>query len=298
MRHRAAVLALAGMVCIAPPAAEAWGFELHRFITARAIAQLPAELRPFFEKHADFVVEHSIDPDLWRNAGFAEEPPRHFIDLDAYGTFPFGALPREADRAVEKYGRDVVEKNGTLPWRGTEVFGQLVRAFEQQRTGKSRWALDNVKFHAAVLSHYTADAYVPLHAVLNYDGQLTDQTGLHARFETDLFLRYRDRLVLRPDRVPPVADPRGFLFDALLASFRSADAVLNADRRAATGGRNYDDAYYDRFFEAAGPVLAGRVSKAIDGVAAMIAGAWVRAGRPALPLEARRVPDRRRPTEK
>lgn len=66
----------------APIRAHAWGFEAHAFIMARAIELLPSELRPFFEANRTFLVEHTIDPDLWRNAGFAEEPPRHFIDIE------------------------------------------------------------------------------------------------------------------------------------------------------------------------------------------------------------------------
>jgi len=26
---------------------------------------LPAEIRPYFQKHLGFIVEHAIDPDLW-----------------------------------------------------------------------------------------------------------------------------------------------------------------------------------------------------------------------------------------
>ncbi len=48
----------------------AWGNDGHRFITGEALTLLPDPIRPFFERHRAFVVEHSIDPDLWRLAGF------------------------------------------------------------------------------------------------------------------------------------------------------------------------------------------------------------------------------------
>jgi len=137
---------------------------VHRLVTDGAIDLLPEQIRPFFDKHRAFVVEHSVDPDLWRSAGFTEEPPRHFIDLDEYGTPPFAALPRTYEAAVAKYGRETILKNGTLPWRGEEIYLQLVRAFEDQRKGTAPYALDNIKFFVAVLSHYTADAHVPLHS--------------------------------------------------------------------------------------------------------------------------------------
>jgi hypothetical protein len=296
MASRSVVVAVLTVACLAPRVAVAWGFDAHRFITERAIERLPREIRPFFMKHAAFIVERSVDPDLWRNAGFDEEPPRHFVDLDAYGTYPFAKLPHEYDLAVQRFGRETIEKNGTLPWRAGEVYGQLVRAFDQQASGSSRWAGDNVKFYAAVLSHYTADAYVPLHAVLNYDGQLTGQHGLHARFETDLFVRYRERLRIQPATAPPVAYPRDFVFDVLLASFQGAKTVLDADRKAIDGQPEYDDAYFERFWAGAGGVLQSRISLAIGGVAAMIVGAWEQGGRPTLPLEPPTVVQKRRAT--
>src|SRR5687768_2263308 len=105
-RTAAAVLAFA--IASAPTQASAWGFEAHRYIVARAIPLLPREIRPFFEAERAFVIERSIDPDLWRTAGWEEEAPRHFVDMDAYGPHPFKDLPHDFDEAVKRYGRDFV----------------------------------------------------------------------------------------------------------------------------------------------------------------------------------------------
>ena len=80
-------LALCGLL---PAQASAWGFEAHRAIADRAIELLPPAIRPLFDKRRAFVVERSIDPDLWRNAGWDEEPPHHFLDMDhpAFGAYP------------------------------------------------------------------------------------------------------------------------------------------------------------------------------------------------------------------
>ena len=109
----------------------AWGFNGHKFITERAIDLLPPEIRPFFQKFRTTIVEHSIDPDTYRTWGSTEEPPRHFLDMDAYGPFPFTDLPHDYKEAVKKRGLDFVIKNGTLPWRAEEVYGQLRDAFKQ-----------------------------------------------------------------------------------------------------------------------------------------------------------------------
>ena len=288
MRRFAVLLVAVLAVTASPREADAWGFEIHRFITDRAIAQLPPEIRPYFEKHRAEIVEHSIDPDLWRNAGFEEEPPRHFVDMDAYGPYPFKDIPLEYDDAVKKHGRDFVHKNGLLPWRTAEMFGRLVEAFTQ----KAAYARENIKFFSSVIAHYVADGHVPFHAALNYDGQLTGQWGIHSRFETELFLRNRTTLNISPKPLVPVANPRDFMFDTLRASFPHVQPILDADKAAVEGRELYDDGYFTMFFSRTRPILEARLSDAITGVASMITAAWVEAGKPALPVEVPQTPRR------
>ena len=275
-------------VCGSPRPAAAWGFDVHKFIMGRAIVLLPPEIRPFFQKHEPSIVERAIDPDLWRTVGWMEEPPRHFVDMDAYGPYPFKALPHDYDEAVKRYGKAFVEKNGTLPWRAEEMYKKLVEAFTQ----KSPYARDNIKLFAPVLAHYCADAHQPFHAALNYDGQLTGQWGIHSRFETELFDRFQRRLQIAPTRPPAIANSREFMFETLTASFPSVQAILDADKAAVSGRELYDDAYFEQLFERVKPILEKRLSDSIAGVAAMISAAWVEAGRPALPLDAPRTPRR------
>lgn len=286
MRRLLSVGALVLAFAAAPQPAAAWGLDVHRFVVARAIPLLPIEIRPFFEKYQAEVVEHSVDPDLWRTAGWLEEPPRHFLDMDAYGPHPFTALPRAQDAAIRKYGAAFVEKNGTLPWRAEEIYGKLVEAFTQ-KTGYSR---NNIRFFSSVLAHYAADAHVPFHAVLNYDGQLTGQWGIHARFETELFERYQSRLKIAPGPVAHVAGPRDMIFDTLVAGFSLAQPLLDADKAAVQGRASYDDRYFTLFFDKAQPILERRLSEAITGVASLVTAAWIDAGRPALPVQEVRTP--------
>lgn len=282
---RSFVLATCTALALAAPVpAQAWGFDVHRQIAARAIPLLPAELRPFYEKYNVFVVEHSVDPDLWRNAGFEQEPPRHFVDLDAYGEYPFANLPHDYEAAVAKFGLEMVTKNGTLPWRVQEIYDKLVAAFRQAAQPDPRYSLDDIKFFSAALAHYVADSYVPFHAVRNYDGQMTGQWGIHSRFETDMVLRNLARMRLAPSVQPPVRNAREFIFANLTAGAPLADEVLAADRQAVKGKTEYDDQYFARLFALAGPIAERRLAEAMSGVAAVIAGAWEEAGRPALPL--------------
>lgn len=291
VRHAPIVAALVAVALTLAPAApaRAWSFDVHRWLVERAIPLLPAPLRPFFDAHRGFVVEHSIDPDLWRNAGFIEEPPRHFVDLDAYGAYPFSDLPRDYDEAVKKFGKDMVDKNGLLPWRTAEMYERLVKAFRQYGDGSAPWATEDIKFFSAVLAHYTGDAHVPFHAALNYDGQLTNQHGIHSRFEGELMRRYGDRVRCVPPPPTPVRQPRDFIFGALISGFPLVESILAVDRKAVVGRGEYDDRYFDELFAGTKTILERRLGEAAGGIAGMIAGAWETAGNPPVPPEPPRI---------
>lgn len=295
---RVAALVLATILAV-PAVSSGWGFEGHKFIVDRMIALLPAELRPLFEKRRAYVVERSIDPDLWRNVGWDEEPPNHFLDLDngSYGPYPFDALPRDYATAVQQFGKELVHEQGLLPWRTAEFYGRLQREFESlKRKPAPGYALDNIALYSAIMAHYVSDGHVPLHSVVNYNGQLTNQNGVHGRWESELFERRRDKLKIAPQPIAPVTNPRDFMFETLLASFKDAPNVLESDLSAAAGRELYDDAYFEAFEKGTLPVLERRLNASIAAVAAMITGAWEQAGKPAVPVELPRTPQRiRRP---
>jgi len=291
---RIAVLGLVTALLVVPSPADAWGFEAHKFIVARAIDILPEPLRPFFEANRAFIVERSIDPDLWRNAGFTEEPPNHFLDFDAYGPYPFAGLPRDYDEAVKKYGIDELKENGLLPWRTHEIAGRLIRGFESLRKN-GQYAQSDIRFFSAIIGHYVADAHVPLHAVLNYNGQMTGQTGLHNRWEDELFLRYQKRLSIKPAPLKPIRHERDFVFDTLRESSQLAAEVLAADKEAIGNHAVYDDRYFETFFARTRPLLEKRLNDAITAVASIITSAWEQAGKPPLSTTPpSRAPQRRR----
>jgi hypothetical protein len=295
MVRRLCLLLAVVVLVVMPSPAHAWGFEAHQFIMDRAIALLPAELRPLFERHRAMVVERSIDPDTWRAAGFEGESKHHFLDLDweGYGPYPFAELPRDYTAAVARFGIARIEENGTIPWRTEEFYGNLRRAFDGYAR-RGPFGRFDILFFSASLAHYVSDAHVPFHAVINYDGQLTGQQGIHARFESSLFERYRDRLTIAPVPREPIRTPRDFIFDRIVEGTQLVPPILEADRAAIGAGEEYAAEYYDRFFASNRPVLERRLSESIAAVAAMIAGAWEAAGRPAVPSDPPPLPQRRR----
>lgn len=295
MRRLLVVLGVAA-VAAAPARTHAWGYEAHKAIMERVIGLLPPELRPLYEQNRSTLVERAIDPDTWQVAGFDDhESPHHFLDLDweGYGKYPYTGLPRDYTAAIAKFGKARIEQNGTLPWRVEEVYGDLRRAFEAyERRGP--FGRFDILFFSAWLTHYVSDAHVPFHAVFNYDGQLTGQHGIHARFEAYLFERYRDQWRIAPTPIAPVRNPRDFVFDVVLAGTQLVAPILKSDLDALGARDEYDDQYYDVFFKANRSVLERRLNEAIAASAAMIAGAWEAAGKPAVPLSPRVLPQRRR----
>jgi hypothetical protein len=283
MRKTFAVAAVVLAASFVPSSAYAWGAVAHRFIVQRAIELLPPEIKPFFEQHRDELVLRVNDPDLWRVAGFDEEVPNHQIDfgVDDYGPYPFTALPREYDLAVQKFGIATVRRHGTLPWRTMEEFGNLRRTMEAFRRNQL-YANTNAVLFAAVLSHYVQDAHQPLHVHNNYDGQLTGQAGLHSRFESELFERFAPRLTLTPPPVRPFTSVRDFIFDVALSAHQQVAKILDADQEAVAGRDTYDDAYFEAFFLKIKPVLEQQLSAAITATAAVITQAWRDAGQPTL----------------
>jgi len=282
--RRASLAAACLLVSLTASPAYAWGAVAHRYIARRAIDLLPAEIQPFFVHFRDEMVLRANDPDLWRLV-FEDEAPNHQIDLgvDAYGAYPFTVLPRSFDEAVEKFGIATVRRNGTLPWRVVEEFGNLRRVMEGMKRNVP-YGDGNVVLYAAALGHYIQDGHQPLHVHNNYDGQLTGQTGLHSRFESELFERFETRLTIDPAPAKAFTNARAFIFDAALAANQLVPRILQADKEAIAGKDTYDAEYFEAFLTKIRPVLEQQLAASITGSASAIVSAWEQAGKPELKL--------------
>ncbi len=253
----------------------AWGPQAHRLCNDWAIGTLPRELRTFFQDNRTFILDHSDDPKVWEKKDRYERM-RHYIFLDKYGIFPYLDLPHSYKLAAEKYGKGHLAHNGVLPWQIGEFSLRLTQAM---KAGK--W--EEAKLDAAALGFYVADAHDPLHTTRNYDGQLTNQTGLEARFGVGLVGRYSHFFIFRPDDATKIDDPTEHAFEMVLEANTWVDQIVLADRRAVAGLPGYTDDYYDRFYSRIGSTAMREISEAAHDVGSYWYSAWVNAGRPALP---------------
>lgn len=279
---------LVAVIALVPVSVRGWGFDVHRELTRRALQGLPPELKPFFTAQQDFIVEHTVDPDLWRVVGLkgerGDEDPNHFLDIDGLDDPPpFTNVPREWDAFVAKYGAERANRAGRLPWRAEEVYQLLVARFREVGKGTPRYAAENARYLAAVLGHYIQDGHQPFHAVANYDGQLTNQRGIHARFETELVMRNLGAITWTPITIKPIPNFRAFMFETVITSASLTKDILDADRQAATGREFYDDAYFTAFFGGARGVMERRLNESASALVSAIVAAWTEAGKPVLP---------------
>ena len=120
----------------------AWGMEVHRLITKRAIDGLPADVKPFYMARAR--TSSSNTPSIricgaWPicAAKWAPEDPNHFLPIStASASRRRLRMCRATGRGRSRnVGAEKANKNGRLPWRAEEVFNRLVAAFNDLQKG-------------------------------------------------------------------------------------------------------------------------------------------------------------------
>ena len=124
----------------------------------------------------EYLVNNAPRPDVRRNQD-STEATKHFIDLEAYGDSAAWKMPLYWNDAVAKYSKDTLLKYGYVPYHVIYMKNKLVVAF---KSGNK----DSILFYAADIGHYIEEANVPLHTTTNYDGQFTNQKGIHALWES------------------------------------------------------------------------------------------------------------------
>jgi hypothetical protein len=268
-----------------------WGFFAHQKINYYAVFLLPPQLLSFYKPHISFLSEHAVDPDKRRYV-VADEGPRHYIDIDAYGTYPFNALPPPWDSAVARFSEDTLRKHGIVPWWIQVMQRQLTAAFKEQDAAR-------ILKLSAELGHYVADAHVPLHASSNHNGQHTNQRGIHGFWESRIPELLADaEWDFYIGHAAYLTAPGTFIWSRVLQSAAAADTVLafekvlaqqfTADQKYAFEERNgkvvrqYSTAYSKAYNKKLNGMIERRMQESVFAVASFWYTAWVDAGQPDL----------------
>lgn len=315
----------------------------------------------FFKPNIDYITDHAVDPDMRRYAS-KNEAPRHYIDLDNYGTPPYPDLPRQwvdalmahtdvwavkasgdtvllwgggglqevwqrdyknwfskhlmsrfyqddetldadslqnflefmgrKERPQAAFYREHLSEHGVLPWNLQRMQRQLTEAFRQRDSRR-------ILKLAGDMGHYIGDAHVPLHTTSNYNGQKTEQHGIHGFWESripELFAdESYDYFVGKPEYVERTDE---WFWQSVLESNKLVDSVLTFEKRlrrtfpvdrqmcpdmrsgvmSVMPCRDFAAAYQD----AMNGMVERRMRAAIHAVSSAWYTAWVDAGEPDL----------------
>lgn len=183
----------------------AWGKRGHETVGSLA-AQLLAEKH----KGSEFLKNHSFDmgyynnvPDIvWKSdpETYKKEFFQHFVDMEEFRSVKEwssnkGEFFKKHPNIKETAGRSFWRIQGLndelqsitsklMPSQNLESLKNVKTSedkIKQQHQNQSLWLL-----YAGVMGHYIADLAMPLHVTNNYDGQKTNQKGIHKWFEETL----------------------------------------------------------------------------------------------------------------
>lgn len=267
-----------------------WGFFGHQLINRQAVFSVPAPLFQFYKQHIFYLEKHSTDPDKRRYI-LLEEGARHFIDIDNYLWEDVEKLKVPYSEIIKSIPEDSLQKHGILPWNLERTYYLLKNAFEKKD-------IKQILKYSADLGHYLGDACVPLHTTKNYNGQFTDQRGIHGFWESrlpELFSEDFDFFVGLGEYIP---NKRSEIWKIIMESHSFVDEVLMKEKKLseANDGRdqygidyskkvlkmNYSEQYSSRYHDKLNGMVEARMQRAILAVASFWYSAWVDAGQPEL----------------
>jgi len=216
------LISLLVLIILMPGKAHSWGFWAHKRINRLAVFTLPPEMIRFYKKNIEFLSEHAVDPDKRRYA-VEGEAQRHFIDVDHYGTYPFSNVPHRWRDAVSALTEDTLQEYGIIPWHIPVMVNRLTDAFKEKDILK-------ILKTSADLGHYVGDSHVPLHTTENYNGQMTNQVGIHGFWESRLPELYGENYNYFVGKAVVLKDPLETAWSSVLESHLALDSVLRFEK--------------------------------------------------------------------
>jgi len=231
-----------------------------------------------FVKYWKKVIKPLYFEDEWRLSGY---------DLDELFNTSYFQL-HKLDVLIE----DHFSEHGIVPYHIESALFKLTKAFEN----KDKVAILRI---SAEFGHYISDAHVPLHTTTNYNGQLTDQVGIHAFWESripELFAeREYDFFVGKADYIENTKD---FIWNIIIKAHSQLDSVLLVEKRlnlTFDSDRQfcYDERlgqtiriqcpeYAQAYSDALGAMVEEQMRSSIHAVGSLINTAWINAGQPVM----------------
>ena len=266
-----------------------WGFFAHQRINNLAVFTLPGGMIRFYKQNIRYITEHAVDPDKRRYADTLEAP-RHYLDVEDYES-SIDSIPERWDAAMNKYGPTKLKASGILPWHIQKCYYNLVNAF------KTHDSLRILKI-SADLGHYIGDAHVPLHTTSNHNGQLTNQSGIHAFWESRLPELFSTEYNFSVGKAKYIENPLKkaweiikhthslvdtvLTFEARLSAVYPSDQKYSYSERSNTVLKQYAADYSRAYHKQMNHMVERQMRSAILEIGSFWYSAWVDAGQPEL----------------
>ena len=265
-----------------------WGFFAHEKINETAIFSLPAEMISFYKTYLPIIKARAINADKRRYV-IEGEAPRHYIDMEHYAE----SVPCYWHTINTHHSQEKLTMHGILPWHIFKMMHRLTSAFKKQDV------IQILKLSADI-GHYIADACVPLHTTKNYDGQYTNQKGIHAFWESRLPELFADQYDLCVGKAYYIDEPYTTIWDLVQSSYSLVEKVLAIEKkvnerfsfykqycfekRGTSIRKMYSREYAQAYHTALEGMVEERMRKSILMVASAWYTCWVNAGQPNLTL--------------
>ena len=203
---------------------------------------------------------------------------------------------------VSSYAVDHFSEYGILPYNLLRMQNRLTDAFLDRDAKR-------IMRYSAEFGHYIGDAHVPLHTTTNYNGQLTNQDGIHAFWESRLPELFADNSYdFFVGQAEYISNPQEYFWDIVLTSHSYVDSVLAIEKnlsetfprdqqycfeeRLGRMIRTQCEEYANAFHEALEGQVEARMRASVLAIGSVWYTAWVDAGQPDLDFDAQALDER------
>jgi len=227
----------------------------------------------------------SLDLIFRRNYGWQLYDKSWSFPIDSIANYIAYDGPYQSLRIKDRFS-----SFGIAPYNLMDVHNRLTRAFEEHDLRK-------ILRYSADIGHYMADSHVPLHTSENYNGQMTNQVGIHAFWESrlpELFANEEyDYFVGQADYIK---DMESYVWEVIEHTHSHLEAVLSIEKylketfpsdlqfcfeeRNEKTKRMQCREFSKAFHDAMDGMVESQMRKAIKAVGDLWLSAWVLAGQP------------------
>ena len=190
-----------------------------------------------------------------------------------------------------KFSEDSLNAYGIVPWHIERMMFRLTKAFQDKD-------INYILKTSADLGHYVGDVHVPLHCTENYNGQKTNQVGIHGFWESRIPEMMGENFDYLTGKAEFIPDINAKVWEIVLKSHSMVDSVLGMEKqlnaefpsdqkysyetRGASTVRVYSKEYTEKYNDMLDNMVERRMRESIITLGSFYLTAWINAGKPNL----------------